>query len=469
MDLAATSGHMDSYDFIVIGSGPAGQRAAVQAAKLGRHAAIVERTRLGGGCLHTGTIPSKTLREAILYLTGYHQRAFYGQGYRLKPHVNLADLLQRVAQVIAHETGVLEAQLQRNNVDIVHGAARFTDPHTLEVVTPEGESLALRADHLCIAVGTRPAHPPNTEFDGELILDSDQLLKLSHLPHSLTVVGGGVIGIEYASMLSALDIEVTLIDGRDTLLDFVDREIMADLMFHMRENGVVFRLGEKVGQVAAANGGVTVQLGSGKRIRADAALFCSGRDGNTDSLNLGAAGLTPGKRGLLEVNANCQTAVPHIYAAGDIIGFPGLASSSMHQGRMAALHAFKGASMAFSEFLPFGIYGVPAISMVGKTEESLTQAGVPYEVGIARFSESARGQILGAHDGVLKLIFGLEDRRLLGVHILGEGATELVHIGQAVMALGGTLDYFMSTVFNYPTLAGNYKIAALDAYNKFEA
>lgn len=460
---------MDSYDFIVIGSGPAGQRAAVQAAKLGRHAAIVERTRLGGGCLHTGTIPSKTLREAILYLTGYHQRAFYGQGYRLKPNVNLTDLLQRVAQVIAHETSVLEAQLQRNNVDIVHGAARFTDPHTLEVVTPEGESLALRADRLCIAVGTRPAHPPNTEFDGELILDNDQLLKLSHLPHSLTVVGGGVIGIEYASMLSALDIEVTLIDGRDTLLDFVDREIMADLMFHMRENGVVFRLGEKVDQVAAANGGVTVQLASGKRIRADAALFCSGRDGNTDSLNLGAAGLTPGKRGLLEVNANCQTAVPHIYAAGDIIGFPGLASSSMHQGRMAALHAFKGTSMPFSEYLPFGIYGVPAISMVGKTEENLTQAGVPYEVGIARFSESARGQILGTHDGVLKLIFGLADRRLLGVHILGEGATELVHIGQAVMALGGTLDYFMYTVFNYPTLAGNYKIAALDAYNKFEA
>jgi NAD(P) transhydrogenase len=458
------------YDLVVIGSGPAGQRAAVQAAKLGRRAAIVERDRLGGACIHTGTIPSKTLREAILYLTGYSQRAFYGQGYRLKPSVDMTDLKKRLDQVLDHETDVIELQLERNIVDIYTGTGSFLDPYTVSVTQPDGSPIQLRADHVVIAVGSRPRHPPNTAFDGDAIIDSDQLLGLPQLPRSLTVVGGGVIGIEYASMLAALDIEVTVVDGREHLLDFVDQEIVADLMYHMRSNGVTFRLGEETEQISRVDGGgAQVMLASGKRIRSDMVLLAAGRQANTDSLNLGAAGLETDDRGQLKVNANYQTAVSHIYAAGDVIGFPALAASSMHQGRAASYHAFRGVAMPYSEHFPIGIYGVPSISMIGRTEQELTHQAVNYEVGIARFRESARGQILGLEHGILKLLIGVNDRKLLGVHILGEGATEIVHVGQAVMALGGTLDYFLHTVFNYPTLAGNYKIAALDAYNKLEA
>lgn len=457
------------YDMVVIGSGPAGQRAAVQAAKLGRRVAIVERNLSGGACIHTGTIPSKTLREAILYLTGFYQRAFYGQGYRLKPNVDMVDLDQRLNQVLDHETNVIKLQLQRNNVELITGTGRFLDPHTLEVERVGAENMELSADFVFIAVGSRPAHPPNTQFDGEIVLDSDQLLKLPHLPRTLTVIGGGVIGIEYASMLSVLDMEITVVDARETLLDFVDREIVADLMYQMRNNGVVFRLGETQKEIRRLDGkGAVVELQSGKQIHSDIVLLAAGRQGNTDTLNLQAAGLSADKRGQLEVNENYQTHVSHIYAGGDIVGFPGLASSSMHQGRSAAYHAFKGTTIPYSEYLPFGIYGVPAISMVGKTEETLTAEGTAYEVGIGLFRESARGQILGMEDGMLKLLIGVEDRRLLGVHIVGETATEIIHIGQAVMALGGTLEYFLHTVFNYPTLAGVYKVAALDAYNKLE-
>jgi len=455
------------YDLVVIGSGPAGQRAAVQAAKLKKRVAIVERDELGGSCIHTGTIPSKTLREAILYLTGYHQRAFYGQGYRLKPDVDMADLTQRVNQVVEHERGVVALQLTRNHIEIIRGAARFTGPHSVAVSVPGGERLDLEAGHILLATGSRPPRPPDIVFDGRVVLDSDQLLSLPTLPRRLVVVGGGVIGVEYASMLSALDMEITLIDGRDRLLEFVDGEIVAELTHHMRVNGVVLRLGERVDRLDELSGsGGTVILQSGRRVACDAVLFAAGRRSNVEGLDLEAAGVEADERGRIRVNANYQTNVAHIYAAGDVIGFPALAASSMHQGRAAAYHAFKQAPLAYNEYLPFGIYGVPSISMIGRTEQELTRDKVPYEVGIARFRESARGQILGLEDGLLKLLFSIRDRRLLGAHIIGEGATELVHIGQAVMALGGDLDYFLHTVFNYPTLAGTYKIAALDAYNK---
>ncbi len=460
---------MEKYDFVAIGSGPAGQRAAVQAAKLGKRVAIIERGKLGGACIHTGTIPSKTLREAILYLTGHHQRAFYGQGYRLKSDVDMSDLALRLRQVLKHESSIIESQLQRNHIDIISGEASFTDPHCLVVTPPSGEKVKLESDFIFIAVGSRPYHPPDIEFDGLNIFDSDQLLDLPQLPRRLAVIGGGIVGIEYASMLSALDMEVTLVDGRDTILDFVDQEIVADLMYHMRDSGLTFRLGEACAEIRrTGDAGALVRLESGKEIRCDAVLFAGGRQGNTDMLNLAAAGLQADKRGQLKVNENYQTDVDHIYAGGDIVGFPALAASSMYQGRAAAYHAFTGTGMPNLEYLPFGIYGVPSVSMVGKTEEELTREGISYEVGIARFRESARGQILGLEEGMVKLLFNVADRKLLGAHILGEGATELIHIGQAVMALGGTLEYFLYTVFNYPTLAGTYKIAALDAYNKFE-
>lgn len=459
----------EKFDIVVIGSGPAGQRAAVQGAKLGRRVAIVERDKLGGGCLHTGTIPSKTLREAILYLTGYHQRAFYGQGYRLKPNVNMADLKQRLTQVVEHETAVINHQLTRNGIHIVNGEARFIDSHTVTIDEEDGETLELKADHIIIAVGSSPFHPPLAEVDGKHVLDSDQLLELDELPHSLTVLGGGIIGIEYASMLTNLDIEITLIDGRDSLLGFVDKEIADSMTFYMRNNGVRLLLGERCRRVQRVDGGVLISLESSKQVRSDALLYATGRQSNTANLNLDAAGLKANERGLMMVNKNYQTSVEHIYAVGDVIGFPALAATSNHQGRAAAYHACKQEVVHYSDFMPFGIYGVPSISMIGKTEEELTKEGIAYEVGSAQFRETARGQILGLEDGLMKLLFAVDDQRLLGVHIIGEGATELVHVGQAVMALNGTLDYFLHTVFNYPTLTGaTYKIAALDAYNKLE-
>ncbi|NOZ11685.1 MAG: Si-specific NAD(P)(+) transhydrogenase [Gammaproteobacteria bacterium] len=458
------------FDIIVIGSGPAGQRAAVQGAKLGRRVAIIERDKLGGGCLHTGTIPSKTLREAILYLTGYHQRAFYGQGYRLKPNVNMADLKQRLNQVVGHETAIINHQLTRNGIRIVNGEARFVDSHTVAILGEEdNETLELRAEHIIIAVGSSPFHPPLAKVDGKHVLDSDQLLELDQLPRSMTVLGGGIIGIEYASMLTNLDIDITLIDGRDSLLGFVDKEIADSMTFYMRNNGIRLLLGERCRDAQHVDGGMLINLESGKQVRSESLLYATGRQSNTAKLNLAAAGLEANERGLMMVNENYQTRVEHIYAVGDVIGFPALAATSNHQGRAAAYHACKHKAVRYSDFMPFGIYGVPAISMIGKTEEELTKEGIAYEVGSAQFRETARGQILGLEDGLMKLLFAVDDRRLLGVHIIGEGATELVHVGQAVMSLNGTLDYFLHTVFNYPTLTGaTYKIAALDAYNKLE-
>ena len=456
------------YDFLVIGSGPAGQRAAIQAAKLGHRAAIIERRPVVGGVsVHTGTIPSKTLREAVLYLTGWDQRGLYGRSYRLKRDLQIEDLTTRLDITLRHEIEVMEHQLMRNGVTVIEGTASFLDPHRARVEKASGNVEEYTADKFLIAVGSRPARPEGIPFDDEAILDSDGILNLRRLPRSMVVVGAGVIGLEYASIFSTMDIKVTLVDGRPTLLDFMDKEVIDELIHYLRDRGMVLRMNEKVSAVErTASGAVRTRLESGKEIRSDVVLFAAGRVGCTYTLGLENAGLETDERRRLRVNGHFQTDVPHIYAAGDVIGFPALASTSMEQGRQAACHAMGAPACSPSDYFPFGIYAVPEMSMIGATEQQLTEHKVPYEIGVARLRETARGQIMGLQEGMLKLLVGLEDRKLLGVHILGEGATELIHIGQAVITLGGTLDYFLESVFNYPTLAEAYKVAALDAWNR---
>ena len=459
----------DEYDLAVIGSGPAGQKGAIAAAKLGKRAAIVDlRGMTGGVCLHTGTIPSKTLREAILYLTGFRQRTFYGRNYVVDDHISARDLSFRVNAVVSREVEVVQNQLRRNGVTAVAGSARFVDPHTLEVTPDSGPSVLIRAAHMLIACGTRPAVNPQIPLDGVRIFDADQLPGLADLPREVIVVGAGVIGLEYASMLTALNVKVTVIDQRPTLLDFVDREMIEALGYHMRRRGATFRLGETVTSVGVDDKGrVEAVLESGKKVRGQALLYAVGRQANGDLLNLEAAGVTHDARGRITVDEFFRTTVPHIYAAGDVIGFPSLASSSMEQGRLASGHMFGVSCTPMrTDVLPYGIYTVPEISMVGATEQQLTEKRIPYEVGIAKYEELARGQILGDDTGLVKLLFDPTTLRVLGVHAIGEGAAELIHIGQAVLALGGTVEYFRDTVFNYPTLAESYKVAALAGLNR---
>ncbi len=460
---------MEKFDFIVIGSGPAGQRAAIQAAKLGRSVLLVEdHFRIGGACVHTGTIPSKTLREAVLYLSGWRQRGFYGRSYRVKERITIEDLIQRLDITVRHEIEMLQHKMYRNYVTTRAGRAVFTDPHHIRIQRDGEDGEIAAGDVILVATGSRPARPPNVSFDAVNVVDSDHLLQMKTLPRNLVVVGAGVIGMEYASMLNALDIGVTVVDGRTDVLSFLDREIVDEFVHHLRDRGVKLRLGETVDSVEDIDENhVMVHLKSGKRVRADMALFASGRVSNTDGLGLEHAGVAVDERGRIAVDEHFRTEVAHIYAAGDVIGFPALASTSMEQGRHAACHAFGGPLLEIREELfPYGIYAVPELSVVGRTEEELRANGVPYESGIARFRETSRGHILGLREGLLKLLFHLETRRLLGVHIVGEGATELIHIGQAVLAHEGSLDYFVNAVFNYPTLAEAYKIAALDALNK---
>ncbi len=459
---------MNKYDFLVIGSGPAGQRAAIQAAKVDKRVAIIERRDIVGGVtVHTGTIPSKTLREAALYLTGWSQRGLYGRDYRLQQSVTIGDLLNRLHITLNHEIEVIRDQLSRNNVDVINGTGSFVDQHTVSVTDAQNNVTEYKADKILIATGTRPVLPDNIPFNNTTIIDSDALLELKDTPRSMTIVGGGVIGVEYASIFATMDIKVNLVDGRTNLLSFLDLEIVDELVHHMREQGIVMRLGENVESVIEEdNGQVVTTLDSGKRICSDVILFAAGRMGCTYGLNLEGAGLKPEKRRLLKVNEYMQTNVPHIYAAGDVIGFPSLASTSMEQGRLAACHAFGLSNSKPNHNFPFGIYAVPEISVVGMTEQELTTNKIPYEVGLARLRETARGQIMGVDTGILKLLIALDDHRILGVHIIGEGATELIHIGQAVLILGGTIQYFLENAFNYPTLAEAYKIAALDAWNR---
>ena len=456
------------YDLIVIGSGPSGRRAAVQAAKLGRSVLVVEKMKhLGGVSVHTGTIPSKTLRETVLNLTGWRERGFYGLAYRVKQDIAAGDLTKRMTKTLEHEVEGLEHQFMRNHVQIMHGTARFLDPHRIEVTAEAGEIHLLRGSRIVIAVGTRPHRPDNVPFDGNKVVDSDGIITLQKLPNSLAVIGAGVIGVEYATIFSALDVRVTLIEPRDTFLDFVDRELMGEFIHQLRDRGVSFRLGDAVESIAMEHGQPVVMLAGGRRVRAEMVLYTAGRVGATDTLDLDRCGLTVDNRGRLKVDpATFQTAVPHIYATGDVIGFPSLASTSMEQGRVAACHAFGEALPGVPKFFPYGIYSVPEISTIGMSEEEVRQRHIPYECGLARFGETSRGHIMGLHGGLLKMIVSLKTRKLLGVHIVGEGATELVHIGQAVLNLGGTLDYFLDNTFNYPTLAEAYKIAALDAWNR---
>jgi NAD(P) transhydrogenase len=460
------------FDLVSIGSGPAGQRAAVQAAKLGRRAAVIERSScVGGVCIDTGTIPSKTLREAVLRCTGGTELGQRLPQARPKSAVTAAELLCGVGAVMTREIAVIENQLQRNGVTRLHGEASFLGPHRLLLRSKEGCS-ELTAAHIVIAVGTHPAPTPGVAPDGEIVFDSDQILRLKDLPRSIAVVGAGVIGTEYASMFAALGVPVTLVERRDRPLEFLDREIVDELIHQLRGRGVTFRLGECVESLTVSEGPrrqAVLHLESGKRLVTDAVLFSAGRMAATDRLNLSACGLSADSRGRLAVDECFRTAVPHIFAAGDVIGYPSLAATSAEQGRLAACQAFGVAVRPMAPHFPFGIYAIPEISMVGPPEHELTAQRVPYETGVARYREIARGQILGDESGFFKMLFHREDRRLLAVHCLGTGATELVHVGQAVLALGGGLDYFLETVFNYPTLAECYKVAALDASNKLRA
>ena len=455
------------FDMFVIGTGPAGQRAAIQAAKLGKRVGICERRQVVGGvCINTGTIPSKTFREAVLYLTGFRQRGIYGSAFTVKEEITIDDLMFRVNTVIGREVDVIRHQMRRNRVDLVEGEASFRDAHRLEINSARA-AVEVETEYVVVATGSRPARPPGVDVDGEAIITSDMILALKEIPRTMTVVGGGIIGVEYASTFAALGVEVTLVEKRASLLDFVDSEIVESLVYQMRGNDCILRLGEEVDSVQVDEPHRAVaNLKSGKKIISDLLLYSIGRVGSTRSLNLGEAGLSADGRGRLKVNETLQTEQPHIYAVGDVIGFPSLASTSMEQGRAAACHAFGIEYASSPELFPIGIFSVPEISMVGKTEEELTRAGVPYEVGLARYKEIARGNILGDDTGLLKLLFHRETRKALGVHIIGTDAAELVHIGQAVMAFEGTLDYFVNTVFNYPTFAECYKVAALDCYNK---
>jgi NAD(P) transhydrogenase len=456
------------FDLVVIGSGPAGQKGAICAAKLRKKVAVIDRSMMiGGVCVHTGTIPSKSVREAILQITRSTVKNFMGRNVRGGNSISVSDVAFRVNAIIGRETEVIQAQLRRNGVAVYQGTAQFVDPHTIEIQC-EGEKVTIRGEHILIACGTRPAHNPEIPFDRKRIVDTDGLPAMDGVPRETIVVGAGVVGLEYASFLAALGSEITLIDQRPVILDFVDREIVDALCYHLRQVSTTFRLGEKVTKVGVdpQRDRVFAELESGKKIMADALLYAVGRQANGDKLNLEAAGLQPDPRGKLIVNEHFQTAVPHIYAAGDVIGFPALASTSMEQGRLASCNMFGISCDHMPQLFPYGIYTIPEISMVGQNEEKLTASKVPYEVGVAKYAELAKSMMLGDETGMLKLLFDRNTRKLLGVHAIGERATEIIHIGQAVLSYGGSIEYFRDTVFNYPTLAEAYKVAALDGLNK---
>ena len=459
------------FELAVVGSGPAGQKAAIQAAKLRKRVCLIERRRvLGGNSLNVGTVPSKTIREAVMYLTGFQHRAVYGQDYRVKADIGVEDLSARVRHVVEKERAVVRDQLIRNRVTIVEGTARFVDPHTVAVADAAGIEKRISADKFVLAPGSAPARPPEIAFNGRTVLDSDDIvLRLDHIPHTLVVVGAGVIGVEFASMFAALGTRVTLIDGRPQMLDFVDAEVVEGLRYHLRDLNVIFRFGEKVTAVEDLGDETVTTLASGKQILGEAVFYSAGRQGAVDLLELENAGLEADDRGRIEVDEFYRTSVEHIYAAGDVVGWPSLSSSAAEQGRIASAHACGIEVGASDPLLPIGIYSIPEISYVGQTEAELTAASIPYESGVAHYRELARGQIIGDTHGMVKLLVSSTDGKLLGVHAFGAGATELIHIGQAVLGLGGTVDYLVNTVFNYPTLAEAYKVAALDAANKLRA
>ncbi|SOC86183.1 NAD(P) transhydrogenase [Ensifer adhaerens] len=460
---------MFQYDLVVVGSGPAGRRAAIQASKLEKRVLVIEKgTRVGGVSVHTGTIPSKTMRETALNLSGWRERGFYGRSYRVKQEISADDLRRRLLITLDHEVDVLEHQFARNRVQQMRGKASFIDRNTLEIVKDDGETLRVTTASVLLAVGTRPFRPDYIPFDHDRIIDSDEILEIKQVPRSMIVIGAGVIGVEYATIFSALDTNVTLIEPRDTMLDFIDKEILQDFTYQLRDRNMKLLFGQPVEKIDKdVTGKCRVTLKTGRTLSADMVLFAAGRMGATDTLNLPAIGIEPDNRGRIKVDPETfQTVVPGIYAAGDVVGFPSLASTSMEQGRIAARHAVGAPANEPPHYFPYGIYAVPEISTCGLTEEEVQQRGIPYECGIAHFRETSRGHIMGLDTGMLKMIFSLKTRRLLGAHIVGEGATELIHIGQAVLNLKGTVEYFVENTFNYPTLAEAYKIAGLDAWNR---
>lgn len=457
------------YDLVVIGTGPSGQKGAIAAAKLGKKVAIVERKneKVGGVCLHTGTVPSKTIREAILFLTGFRQKNVYSDRYLHKRHITMDELRKKLNEVVERERAVIVDQLERNYIDVHAGTASFLDPHTIEV-RGQDSSERIEGTDILIATGTKPSRPPHIPFDGQQVFDSDEILLLKKIPRSMIVIGGGVIGLEYGIMFAALGVKITIVDGRDKLLEFCDPEIVDHLIFFARALGVTFRLGENVKSVEIIDRfKVAVELESQKRVIGETAFFSVGREGDTECLNTEAAGLQTDKRNKIQCNQDFETNVPHIYAVGDVIGFPSLASTSMEQGRQAVSHIY-GLAYKRPDIVPYGLFTIPEIAMVGKTETELTRERTPFEIGIARFSELAKSQICGDHDGLLKLLFHRETRELLGTHCIGEAATEIIHIGQTVMAFGQTIDYFSEAVFNHPTIAEAYKVAALDGLNRID-
>ena len=455
------------FDLLVIGSGPGGKSAAIQAAKVGKRVGMIEkRAALGGVCINTGTIPSKTMRESVLHLSGLQMQNFYGMDYRVKEKITMQDLVFRVHRVIENEISVTNAQLQRNGVEVMHGTAGLLSANRVRIEGLHGSS-ELEADYIVIAVGTKPACSPKVPLNGRNIMDSDQVLGMPEIPKSLIIVGGGVIGVEYCCMFAVLGVRVTLVEKRSRLLDFADGEMVEALCYHLRDRRVTLRLNEGVNCVEeTADHKVIAWLDSKKKILSDSLLYAVGRQGNVDELNLGAAGIEADARGRITVDADYRTKQSNIFAVGDVIGFPSLASVSSEQGRIAAARAFNVHAESDPAHYPYGIYTIPEISFVGKTEEQLTSEDVPYEIGVAYFREMARGQISGDVAGRLKLIFHRETKELLGVHIIGDGAAELLHIGQAVLTLKGTIEYFVNTVFNYPTLAECYKAAAFNGLNR---
>lgn len=457
------------YDLIVIGSGPAGEKAAIEAAQLHKTVAIVERRSVQGGvCLHTGTIPSKTLRETVMYIAGLRQRSVYGFMGAFKQNLTPRELMYRKDQVIRQELDVIQQNMARLGIEVIHGAGAIVDPHTVEV-RGDDDNRTLKGSAIIISTGTHSFRPDHIVFDGRLIYDAETILDLDIIPRTLTIVGGGVIGCEYASIFAHLGVRVTVVDSRDSLMTFLDDEIGDALMYLMRKYGVTFVLGDKPMEVFAEDNQVVTVTRSGRKVISERLLYSAGRCGNIEGLGLDKLGIETNDRGLITVNERYQTKIPNIYAVGDVIGFPSLASVSMDQGRLAAVHAFnKGDISCLNNLLPLGIYTIPEVSQLGESEKSLAASGHEYEIGIARYFELARGQIMNDHDGMLKIIFDRKSRRLLGIHIIGERATELIHIGQAVMCHGGTLDYFTETVMNYPTLAEAYKVAALDGLARLQ-
>lgn len=460
---------MKHYDLIVIGSGPAGERGAAQAAHVGKRVALIERyPRIGGAGINTGTVPSKTLRESAMYYAGLRQRGLLGIDYSLKPNMAVANFMQREHIVIENEYRLAEQNIDRSNIALIHGEASLKDAHTVRIETTSGDK-EIHGDFILIATGSSPIHPPGIPFDGNLIYDSESILRMDRIPRTMAVVGAGVVGTEYASIFTALGVNVILIEPKERLLPFVDTEMIHRLINQLKKSGIKFALGDQLQEIKHQGNRVHLRLSTLGVLDVDVVLITTGRQGNTQRLGLEQLGIELGEQEVIAVNEKYQTGVPNIYAAGDVIGFPALVSTSMEQARAAVMHAFNMENREeVSPVLPLAVYTIPEISSVGLTEDDCRAKGIPYLVGRAHYENTARGQIIGDTSGMLKLVFSPEDKKLLGAHIIGELASELVHIAMHVMLADGTLESFVRSVYNYPTLADLYKTAAYDGLKNLE-